>query len=715
MPGFYDIERQETSKNIDRCKDAIKSEIDRLKLVTGDWAYWDDMYAFAQNGDAAFIKSNFQWESLHNSQIEFVHVEDLNRNIVWSDVKEKTNYSNGSAAQQEEINSALKKFLNGKIKEISYPDNLSVLSGIILTEKNPLMILSMPILTSKASGPSKGRFIVGRFLTQQTIKDISKDIKIHFEIKLPEAYLPAELKDLQKRDINNFWKKLVVEDKKVIGYSIIQTFTTPLILKCQTPRDISAIGLQTAQFTSFIVLIILTLMATAFTVILIYAQAESDKKRKRHRLYAKNEVDPEHDRIKKMEAIGLMAGGVAHDLSNILTGISEYPDIIIAGLPEGSPLSFAAETIKQSGKKATEIVNDLMTVARGDARRKDIESLNNLIQNYFKSPEQSLLKKQNPLVSFETKLADNLVEVRCSRVNIYQCIMNLVRNATEAITGEGTISVKTRNITISGKDKYSRSGEYALIEISDTGHGIKEEDFDHIFEPFYTRKVMGRSGTGLGLAIVWNAIQDHNGTVEVTSNEHGTTFVIHLPAAHSQNAPDSFNIFAWPQQKKINSEPLATANNTDYKTIKPIETPTSTAESTLRNSHINEEKPSNNKPVIILIDDEELQRDIATSMLKRLDYIVIAFSSGEEAIKHIKKTGQPALMIIDMIMNPGISGIETFYEARKIYPEQKVIISSGLSNAESIQKVMKLGGSLFLQKPYSLKALDGAVHQVLSS
>ena len=251
-------------------------------------------------------------------------------------------------------------------------------------------------------------------------------------------------------------------------------------------------------------------------------QAEEEKK----------ELEAKLQRAEKMEAMGLMAGGVAHDLNNILSGIVSYPELLLVDLPEDSPLRNPIKTIQESGMRAADVVEDLLTIARGVTTSKEVLNLNAMIEEYMDSAEQQKLEKIKPLSTYRTELDSELLNITCSASHVKKILMNLTVNASEAIEGTGTVTISTMNRYLDEPLKgYEdvRAGEYVLLSILDDGSGISPQDLDKIFEPFYTKKVMGRSGTGLGLAVVWNSMQDHKGYINVKTSEKGTVFELYFP------------------------------------------------------------------------------------------------------------------------------------------------------------------------------------------
>ncbi|BCO10394.1 hypothetical protein GF1_27700 [Desulfolithobacter dissulfuricans] len=230
-------------------------------------------------------------------------------------------------------------------------------------------------------------------------------------------------------------------------------------------------------------------------------QEEEEKEVLRHKL----------QQVKKMEAIGLMAGGVAHDLNNILSGIVSYPELLLGQLDEGSELYAPIKTMQRAGERAAAVVADLLTVARGAAGVREVVDVNDLVREYFDSPEHQQISARFPGVQFHTELAREPQVITCSPVHISKCLMNLVLNGAEAVATSGRVVVSTggRSVSGDGADVSLEAGEFVVLRVQDNGSGISPGDLERIFEPFYTKKVMGKSGTGLGLAVVWNTVQDH--------------------------------------------------------------------------------------------------------------------------------------------------------------------------------------------------------------
>ena len=386
----------------------------------------------------------------------------------------------------------------------------------------------------------------------------------------------------------------------------------------------------------------------------------------------REEVEKQLQRALKMEAIGRLAAGVAHDLNNILSGIVSYPELLIMDLSENSQLRKPLETIRRSGLKAAAIVQDLLTLSRRGVQISEIIDLQKIINEYLMSPEFEKMISYNPHITMKKQFEDNLLNIKGSPIHISKTVMNLVSNASEAMPEGGEITIKLYNHYIDkalpGYDEV-KEGEYVVLSVSDTGVGISENEIEHIFEPFYTKKVMGRSGTGLGMAVVWGTVKDHNGYIHVKSAiNRGTTITLYFPAT-----------------RDIEKEAK------DKVTLEDI-------------------KGNNEK--ILVIDDIADQCEIAARMLKRLGYQVKTVSSGEEAVEYLQNNFVD-LLILDMIMTPGIDGLETYMRILKKHPKQKAIIASGYSETDKVKKAQKLGAGAYLRKPYTMLKLGTMVHDEL--
>lgn len=374
----------------------------------------------------------------------------------------------------------------------------------------------------------------------------------------------------------------------------------------------------------------------------------------------------------KMKAIGMLAGGVAHDLNNILSGIVSYPELLLLDLAPDSPMVKPIKTIQESGKKAAAIVQDLLTLARRGVSVSEVVNLNDIVNEYLNSPEYQRLLHFHPLVVTESRLEPSLFNILGSPHHLSKTVMNLVSNAAEAMREGGTIVIETSNEYIDrpihGYDKIEE-GDYCVLTVADTGIGIAAEELQKIFEPFYTKKTMGRSGTGLGMAVVWGTVKDHKGYIGLNSVPgKGTVFKLYFPITRQARCSDG---------RLLSMD--------DYK---------------------------GHGERVLIVDDVLAQREIATSMLTALGYRVACVSSGEKALQHVQ-SNRVDLIVLDMIMAPGMDGLETFRQINRLDPRQKAIITSGFSETQRVREAQRLGAGQYVKKPYSLETIGLAVRNEL--
>jgi PAS domain S-box-containing protein len=396
---------------------------------------------------------------------------------------------------------------------------------------------------------------------------------------------------------------------------------------------------------------------------------------KKAREKEKHALERRLSRAQTMQALGQLAGGVAHDLNNILSGISSYPELMLLKLPEDSPLRQPLEMIKNSGFRAAEIVDDMLTLTRLGKKGESVINLNCSIENFLATPEYLKLKEQNPNIQVITTHNNQLLNIEGSEVHISKVILNILKNGFEAILERGRIHIATDNLYVSSLkvlQDFVPEGEYVIMRISDSGVGIPDENIEHIFEPFYTTKQMGNSGTGLGMAIVWRTVKNLNGYIDVSSSkDNGTSFTLYFPASRKELSEKPHNI-----------------NISEY---------------------------LGHGELLYIVDDIPEQRLIASSILHELGYRVRTFENGEDVLAFLEARQEfPHLFILDMIMEPGIDGAETFRNICALAPQQKALIASGFSENKQVKAASSMGVAEHLKKPYTLENLARAVKKALT-
>lgn len=370
----------------------------------------------------------------------------------------------------------------------------------------------------------------------------------------------------------------------------------------------------------------------------------------------------------RMETIGTLAGGVAHDLSNILAAIVSYPDLLLMDIPPDSSLYDPLLKIKGAGNRAAAIVQDLLTLSRRGVPIAEVVDLNDTVKHFIDSPEYDDLMARHPGIEVVAELDAGPVSIKGSPVHLTKTLMNVVFNAAEAIIDSGTIRIRLGKERIEPGDLRLKGapGEYAVLTVVDNGHGIASADLKRVFEPFFTKKVMGRSGTGLGMAIVWAAVEDHKGFIDIDSQVgQGTSVRLFFPATLEKRT--------YPRPI---GEPLQLAGKGEE---------------------------------VMVVDDDVEHREIAMRMLARLGYKTTAVTSGEDAVAKFEACCRPNIIFLDMMLGSGLDGLETYRQILKIRPGQKAIIVSGHSESQRVRQARQLGAGTFIKKPYSLLDIGAAV------
>ena len=370
----------------------------------------------------------------------------------------------------------------------------------------------------------------------------------------------------------------------------------------------------------------------------------------------------------KMEAVGTLAGGIAHDFNNLLTVVLGFSELLLTGKDERDPSYEDLQKIHQAARSGADLVKSILAFGRKATINPRPLELNHEI----KQVRQLLTRTIPKMIEVKLVLSDDLATVNADPVQVEQILVNLAVNASDSMPDGGQLIIKTENTRLD--DEYcmthieANPGDYALISVSDTGHGMDEQTLNHIFEPFFTTKEKGR-GTGLGLATVYGIVRQHGGHVACDSKPGlGTTFKIYLPV--------------------IKGEPKLTA---------PID----------------EKGLLVGKETVLLVDDEEMVRDLGKRILERSGYTVLSAANGQEALQLYKREqGRISLVILDLIM-PQMGGKECLEELLTIEPRVKVLIATGYAAEGQTKDTIETGARGFVGKPYDMKQMLQAVREVL--
>ncbi len=401
-----------------------------------------------------------------------------------------------------------------------------------------------------------------------------------------------------------------------------------------------------------------------------YRGVDKDITERRHARKQRQKLQEELERAQRMESLGILAGGVAHDLNNMLGPLVGYPELMIRKLPKDSPLKKQLERIGKSAKDAADVIQDLLTLARRGRFELSPVDLNDTIKAYLDSPGYAKLVEEHPDIAVKLKLDDTIDSIHGSSCHLSKMVMNLIHNAIEAMPkGGGKLTIETTQQHIkellSGHDKV-KHGDYILLRVRDTGMGIDPEDMDKIFEPYFSKKKMGNSGSGLGLSVVYGIVKDHKGYYDVFSTvEEGTEFVLYFPVC----------------EEAAGKEPDTVTNFEGSESV-------------------------------LIVDDVEEQREIASELLSSLGYKVETVQNGSEAIEYLKDN-HVDIIVLDMIMEKDFDGLDTYREIIRLCPGQKAVIVSGFSPTDRVNEMQRLGAGPYVKKPYTLTTISEVIREEL--
>jgi len=381
-------------------------------------------------------------------------------------------------------------------------------------------------------------------------------------------------------------------------------------------------------------------------------------------------------RSERMESLGLLAGGVAHDLNNILGPIVGYPDLILHDLEPNHPVRDDVIELKKSALRATDVISDLLTMSRRGNYKLEPVFLEDIVKDHLTSATFKELDASNP--GIECVPVFNLearMPIEGSTSHLSQVIMNLVRNSYEAMHGRGVLSIhlEAKSFESDTKGNYESisAGDYVLLRVSDTGEGIPKEHLDKIFEPFFSSKTMGASGSGLGLSVVYGIVKDLRGTIDISTKiGEGTEFRLYFPMK--------------PDMKVVAPEPVQT----------------------------NAFHFSNS---ILVVEDVEEQQKLAVRILRSFGMDVVTVGSGHGALEHMKNRPFDIVMIDMVLEDEEFDGLATFRAVRKVNSRQACLLVSGFSVKDRVDTCLAEGAFGFVKKPFTIQELGSQIKHTLDS
>ena len=379
----------------------------------------------------------------------------------------------------------------------------------------------------------------------------------------------------------------------------------------------------------------------------------------------RRKVEAELQHARKMESIGVLAGGVAHDFNNILGIVLGNAELALDDVPEGNPAHDFLKEIRSATLRAKDVVQELLRFSRKSTGRKKPQDISQLVTESMKTLRPTIPSS----VDFSINIPEHLHYINADPTQIHQILMNLTSNAADAMEEKGVLTVALENVVLEkGNAKVNLDpGKYVKLSVTDTGAGIETENLSRIFDPYFTTKGIGK-GTGMGLAVIYGIVQQHKGAVRVeTEIDKGTTFELYFPA--------------------IDSEPLP-----EEKTAGGI---------------------SGGKETILFVDDEKPMVNLNQQRLERLGYEVKGFTNPVEALAFFRSgPDQIDLVITDMTM-PHMTGDRLAEEILKIRSNVPIILCTGHSSRISEERAKEIGIKKYIEKPIEIQILAKAVRDVL--
>jgi len=366
----------------------------------------------------------------------------------------------------------------------------------------------------------------------------------------------------------------------------------------------------------------------------------------------------------KLEAIGRLAGGVAHDFNNVLTAILGSAELLLLDTPAGANAREEVEIIRDAAVRAQELIRQLLAFSSRQVLQLAVVDLNDLIKNLGRMLRRLIGED----LDFAMELADDLGAVRVDPGQVEQVLVNLAVNARDAMPDGGRLTIRTANVESVESDDVP-AGRHVLVEVADTGTGMDAATLARVFEPFFTTKERGK-GTGLGLASVYGIVRQSGGHIAVRSTPGaGTTFRIHLPRV---------------------DEPVEVS-----RVAPPVAAPVSGTET------------------ILVAEDEQIVRVLVRKVLEQAGYMVLLAGGGAEALQLAERHPGPIQLLVTDVVMPGMSGRELARRLVERRPMTKVLYLSGYAD-DAVERHGALDpGTAFMQKPFSPSALASRVREVL--
>jgi signal transduction histidine kinase len=702
---FARIEGLLARDNLQRVINDLADEAEALAATAGDWAQWDETYAFVQDHNEDYVRSNLMSETFSTLRLNAMAFVDLAGGIVYAEGYDLRNQRPAPPPA-----GLLGRLAVGS-RLLDHPGPDSSVQGILVVDGGALLVASRPITSSSRDAPVMGTLVIGRLIDAAEVSNISRRMRL-----ILAAHVPGDpaMDDLDRRAFAALAKRPevithVLSEKTIATYGLIPAIDgrSALLVKSVEPRTIFREGAR-GQLTFLLSLAVAGLVvgcviAVFFSRAVLSPLTQLGREMKRigtagitsARVSRRrsDEIGTLADSIngmldalqcsedaqgllrtqlaqaQKMEAIGTLAGGVAHDFNNIMTAIIGYSDYVLKKMEPAAPFYREIGQIKKAGERAAALTYQLLAFSRKQMLQPRTIDLNGVVSDTAAMLRQ-LIGENIDLV---TRLAASQSVVRIDPGQMQQVIMNLTVNSRDAMPQGGILTIETGNVTVDRPFAEGRPGlkpgEYVLLRVTDTGVGMGEAEMARIFEPFFTTKGLGK-GTGLGLAVVFGIVKQSGGCIYASSTVgSGSTFDIFLPRVEAQAA------------EKVEAVP-------------------------------SDHRPAGNETILVAEDDQFVRGLVVTS-LGQQGYRMLEAADGEQALRMAAGLAEKIHLLLTDVVMPVMGGAELAKRLTELRPGLKVLFMSGYSERMSAAAALPQDGAIMLEKPFDVGALARKVRTTL--
>jgi len=727
-PSYVQLERDEAKIDIQRCVKVIQREINFLDFLVWDWAAWDDTYEFIETRSEAYIKANLILETFADDDLNVLYFVDTSGKVIWGETRDRQTEITHLPEFPGDALPADHPLLSYKTE--NKPLAEVKIAGVYRTRKGPMLISSRPILTGQSEGPIRGSVIIGKYLTDKIFKKLVEQTQVEFKIvPIEKKSVPVDLENtISEGNIHIAESKDILTVSTLFNGI---DGKPALLLKASINRDISDRGISAIKVSTILivlagilVLIVLILyLQKAFVgpisdivkhaasirrsedlskrltskrtdeigilsqeidhmveqLETVYADLETRIEDRTIELTEANEslkneilerkqLEAQLRQSQKLEAVGTLAGGIAHDFNNILGIILGNTELAMREVPDWNPTHQNLSEVRAACLRARDIVKQILAFSRQtDQQLRPIS-----IRPIIKEALQLLRSSIQTTIEIRQNISCDSDTVFTDPAQINQILINLCTNAVHAMHDDGgVLEVRLINRKIDGTEasKYPdlTPGDYVILSVSDTGHGIEPQIKDRIFDPYFTTKEVGK-GSGMGLAVVIGIVKNLGGAITVESEPgSGATFHILLPVVEAEAETDA----------------------------EPVDTLPKGSES------------------ILFIDDETSIANMGRKMLEYLEYKAESITSSVEALNLFKSNpNRFDLVITDMTM-PHMNGDKLAKEILTIRPDMPIIMCTGYSERVDEELAEKIGIRAFMMKPIIMNEMANMIRKIL--